>query len=55
MKIEVKAVTIKDIRDKEQKYIVLENNGNKVVVNVGDKTYAGVHALLQVEKPETTK
>lgn len=54
MKIEVTAVEIKDIRDKVQKYLVLQNNGNKVAINVGDKTFSGVKALLEVAQPELT-
>lgn len=50
MKQEVKAVLIKDIRDKEQLYLVIGEGENKVIVNVGKKTFEAVKKLTTAEK-----
>lgn len=42
----VTAVKHKDIREKEQLYIIMSNTeGKKVVINVGQKTYDSVNEL----------
>lgn len=68
---QVKAVALKDIRDKEQLYIVIEVERtemkkdatgkevqtkvpHKVAINVGQKTYDGVNAMLTTEQPTLT-
>ena len=53
----VKATKLKDIRDKEQLYIVIGDAEQKVVINVGKKTFDAVEKLLNssVEKKTETK
>lgn len=42
----VTAVKHKDIREKEQLYIIMSNTeGKKIVINVGQKTYDSVNEL----------
>lgn len=53
--VTVEVVTIKDIRDKELKYLVIKNGENKVIISVGEKTYNGVKALLNGEQKTTTQ
>lgn len=43
----VKATTIKDIRGKELKYVIIGDDANAVIMNVGDKTYNAVKALTE--------
>lgn len=51
--VTVKCVTIKDINDKDLQYIVIENNGKKTAINVGDKTIKNVQEVLNA--PEQKK
>lgn len=53
MKLEVKAVKHLDIKDKEQNYIVIGEAENKVIINVGEKTYNSVKNLTD-GNPKTT-
>lgn len=54
--MKVEAVKIKDIRDKEQKYVVLGEGKDKVVINVGEKTYTAVENLLKaLQNTQTAK
>lgn len=45
-KMTVTAKAVLDIRDKELLYLIIEHNGKKVAVNVGEKTYSSVKALV---------
>lgn len=54
----VTAVRHKDIRDKEQLYVIMTNeNGDKAIINVGQKTFDSVNELTGVtpKANETTK
>lgn len=57
-KLTVTAVRHKDIRDKEQLYIIMTNDeGKKAVINVGQKTFDTVNKITGVtpKTNETTK
>lgn len=45
METTVKAVKYKDVRDKEQLYVVITKGEKKAIINVGQKTYDSVVAL----------
>lgn len=45
METTVKAVKYKDVRDKEQLYVVITKGEKKAIINVGQKTYDTVVAL----------
>lgn len=47
--MKVTATKIKDIRDKEQLYIVIEEGEKKVIINCGIKTFTAVEELLKNE------
>lgn len=50
-KLTVTAVRHKDIRDKEQLYIIMTNDeGEKAVINVGQKTFDTINEITK-EKP----
>lgn len=51
-KISVEAKSITDIRGKEQTYLLLGEDGNKVIINVGEKTFKNVKTLLDGGKLE---
>jgi hypothetical protein len=50
--ITVKAVAHKDIKGKEMLYIIIEkeDNGEKVIINVGEKNFKAVENLLKTKK-----
>lgn len=48
----VKTVKLKDIKENDQLYIVIENNGKKEAINVGIKTYERVENLLNPKQAE---
>lgn len=52
MKIEVKAVEMTDIREKNQRYIVLGEGANKVIIWVNEKNFQAVKNLTTVTQPE---
>lgn len=45
--MKVTAISIKNVYDKEQYYVKIENNGKTVVINVGLKTWKAVADLEQ--------
>lgn len=46
----VAAVKTTDIRDKEQLYIIVGDNENKIIINCGEKTFNGILALIDQPK-----
>lgn len=50
----VTATKLKDIRDKEQLYLIIENENHKVIINVGEKTFNAVERLIKNIKTEVT-
>lgn len=48
----VKTIKIKDIKDKDLLYVVIEHNGRKEVINVGTKTFERVSDLLTDKQAE---
>ena len=50
MKIEVKAVKMLDIYDKEQLYIVIGEGEKKVIINVGEKNFEKVKKITEDEQ-----
>lgn len=56
--MKVQAIKYKDIRDKEQKYVVIGEGADKVIINVGTKTFDAVEKLVKgdtVQKEGKTK
>lgn len=55
MKLEVKAVKHLDINSKEQLYLVIGEAENKVIINIGEKTYEKVKKITNetTGKPAT--
>lgn len=51
----VTLVTLKDIREKEQLYIMIENNGIKEAINVGTKTFERIKAVIQSKPAKDEK
>lgn len=50
----VEAIKLKDIRDKEQMYVVIQQGNKKVIINVGKKTYEAVHELTFAQMVNNT-
>lgn len=48
----VKTIKIKDIKDNDQLYVVIENNGKKEAINVGIKTYERIEQLINPKQAE---
>lgn len=44
--VTVTTVTLKNIQDKEQKYVVISNGKDKAIINVGDKTFNNVKKII---------
>lgn len=43
--LNVEAKSLKNIQDKDQKYIIISDDKDKVIINVGTKTYEAVAKL----------
>lgn len=51
----VKTIKIKDIKEKELMYIMIENNGIKEAINVGIKTFNRIEALINAKPAKDEK
>lgn len=49
----IKTVKQTDIHEKNQFYVVIQNNEKRKVINVGEKTYNEVNSVIE-EKPSET-
>lgn len=53
--VKVEAKEMIDIREKVLQYIIIGEGSNKVVINVGEKTYKSVSELLENTARPTLK
>lgn len=53
--ITVKTIKLKDIKEKEQLYIMIENNGIKEAINVGEKTFNRIEAVITAKPAKNDK
>lgn len=51
----VKCIKHKDVRGRELLYLEISKGENKFLINVGEKTFAGVSELLQTKADESAK
>lgn len=51
----VEARKIKDVRDKEQLYVIITDGKEKVVINIGEKNYQAVKNLTEGKHPQLPK
>lgn len=51
----VQTVKLKDINEKELLYLIIGEGENKVIINVGLKTWEKVHALLTPQNEKNKK
>lgn len=54
--MKVTATKFKDVRDKEQLYVIIENDKHeKVIINVGQKTYDNVKKITDIKEKTITE
>lgn len=53
--MQVKTVKIKNINDKDQLYVVIEEGSQKAIINVGQKTFDAVSKIVNNPKKEGGK